>query len=380
MRKGPLLKLLLPLSTIVILFIWSVGDLSFFSNWALRDPNGIHCSESHMLADQPATSGRVKLVLFYKFPEFYELEPASGVRIFDSCEKKCELTVNETRFKDADAVVFYSHKNLFNLVTPPEKRNGQKWVFFAVESPVYSENSGFGSSKWHGKFDWTMSYRYDSEFWHGYVRTKQRETPASSEQKTDDTRRWKEGFSNKTKMVAWFVSHCVTDSRREKYAAELSKHIPVDIYGDCGTLRCDDREQCLRMLDRDYKFYLSFENSLCKDYVTEKLLNVLQRNSLIPVVRGGADYKKLFPAGSVIDTGDFSSPESLARYLKQLAGNEEDYIKRLQWSWQYQITGPNLPLCPLCKKLYAQREPSCVYNNVYSWWTRNICYPPRDYY
>lgn len=76
------------------------------------------------------------------------------------------------------------------------------------------------------------------------------------------------------------------------------------------------------MLTHRYKFYLAFENSLCTDYVTEKLFNVFKLNSIVPVVRGGADYRKHFPAGSVIDTKDFPSPERLASYLKQLAQNE----------------------------------------------------------
>jgi hypothetical protein len=34
--------------------------------------------------------------------------------------------------------------------------------------------------------------------------------------------------------------------------------------------------ECLEMLDKDYKFYLAFENANCKDYITETFF----RNSL----------------------------------------------------------------------------------------------------
>jgi glycoprotein 3-alpha-L-fucosyltransferase len=78
--------------------------------------------------------------------------------------------------------------------------------------------------------------------------------------------------------VAWFVTNCNDHNGRKQYAHELQKHIPVDIYGACGTKNCprSTANKCFDMLDRDYKFYLAFENSNCKDYITEKLfLNAL---------------------------------------------------------------------------------------------------------
>ena len=77
--------------------------------------------------------------------------------------------------------------------------------------------------------------------------------------------------ANKSKSVAWFVSNCGTRNNRLGYAKELGKYIEVDIYGTCGTKHCprSQASDCFKMLDT-YRFYLSFENSNCKDYITEK--------------------------------------------------------------------------------------------------------------
>ena len=77
--------------------------------------------------------------------------------------------------------------------------------------------------------------------------------------------------ANKTKKVAWFVSNCGAKNGRLEYARNLSTFIDVDIYGSCGQKRCPrSSDECNKMLDTDYKFYLAFENSNCKDYITEK--------------------------------------------------------------------------------------------------------------
>jgi len=69
------------------------------------------------------------------------------------------------------------------------------------------------------------------------------------------------------------VSNCRENNNRRKYAQELQKFISVDIYGGCGTKKCprSKKAECFEMLGKDYKFYLAFENSNCKDYITEKL-------------------------------------------------------------------------------------------------------------
>ncbi|KAG9509164.1 Glycoprotein 3-alpha-L-fucosyltransferase A, partial [Fragariocoptes setiger] len=84
------------------------------------------------------------------------------------------------------------------------------------------------------------------------------------------------------------------------------------------------------MVNEEYKFYLAFENSNCRDYITEKLfLNAFRRDDpqhlVIPIVMGGKsrdDYKRIAPSGSYIHVDDFRSPRELAEYLHQIDHND----------------------------------------------------------
>ena len=70
----------------------------------------------------------------------------------------------------------------------------------------------------------------------------------------------------------------------------------VDIYGKCGNLTCQHgNASCLEMLEADYKFYLAFENSNSKDYITEKFFVNSLQNNVIPIVMG-AMPKDLLPS------------------------------------------------------------------------------------
>ena len=54
----------------------------------------------------------------------------------------------------------------------------------------------------------------------------------------------------------------------------------------------DKEKECMKMLEEGYKFYLSLENSICSDYVTEKFWKILNLD-VIPVVLSGANFAKV---------------------------------------------------------------------------------------
>ena len=78
-----------------------------------------------------------------------------------------------------------------------------------------------------------------------------------------------------------------------------------------------EETDCYAKIEQEYKFYLSFENSLCTDYVTEKFFNVLNYN-MVPVTYNGAEMEKFAPRHSYINALDYSSVEELAKYLEKV--------------------------------------------------------------
>ncbi|XP_053611989.1 alpha-(1,3)-fucosyltransferase C-like [Plodia interpunctella] len=78
------------------------------------------------------------------------------------------------------------------------------------------------------------------------------------------------------------------------------------------------------LCENHYYFYLSFENSIATDYVTENLLIALN-NYAIPVVYGGADYSRFLPPGSYLNARELGL-EQLARTVKDIIGTVSNYI------------------------------------------------------
>ena len=175
--------------------------------------------------------------------------------------------------------------------------------------------------------------------------------------------------------ISWFVSNCDTASKRESYVEELSRFIPVEIIGKCSKnrLRCSRDENCFERTNS--AFYLSFENELCHNYVTEKLYNALE-SDLIPVVLNGGFERDLLPPNSFIDAKDFKSPKHLAEYILNMSDGEySDYFK-----WKSEgfglVKNYNKYLCQLCEILHHDNKNnySAKYSNFAFWWHKQKCY------
>lgn len=221
--------------------------------------------------------------------------------------QNCFLTSNKTYFADVrkfDIILFnVMTLNDWNATIPYMRSNKQKYVLLSDEPPVLY----IIPSHYNGFFNLTWTYKLNSDAsWRFFIIKNKRGKVVGP--KTDT--RWmnfndmkpisekiKRKLQHKKHAAAWFTSHCETPSQREKYVLQLFNELEkfklkLDTYGYCGNPTCAiGTEDCHAMIETDYYFYLVFENSMCDDYVTEKLLIPTQHYA-VPVVYGGANYTR----------------------------------------------------------------------------------------
>ena len=255
----------------------------------------------------------------------------------------------------------------------------QVFVFVSYEPPSYIHSEVYKSSEWNGVFNWTMSYRLDSDIPYRYG-----EFLKMSNDKRKD-KNYTKIFKEKRKMAAWVVSHCNTASKREAYVEKLKQYIDVDTFGHCfDGKECSWRNQseCFDHIEKTYKFYLAFENSFCHDYVTEKAYNWTTRD-IIVVVRGPPEYHYYLPLGSYIDTGDFRTVKDLANFLLDIANDKQSYTEYLRATEAYVLRSmydmPQLAYCKLCEKLNNLEANRQLYPSISDWWDgKGVCWNKTD--
>ena len=163
---------------------------------------------------------------------------------------------------------------------------------------------------------------------------------------------------------------------------QFQKYINVDIYGKCGNLQCTKTTmlKCKELLNTTYYFYLSFENSLCRDYITEKFFrNFESRTHIVPVTRGGADYDKYFPSGGFVNTQKFPKARDLANYLHELAASPERYARMLREKDRVLSLGYKHDWCDLCRRLHTTGGfPNKTIPDIKKWSHTGACQSPND--
>ncbi|XP_004450275.2 3-galactosyl-N-acetylglucosaminide 4-alpha-L-fucosyltransferase FUT3-like [Dasypus novemcinctus] len=232
----------------------------------------------------------------------------------------CLLTANRSAYARADAVIVHHHdiRHRPRALLPPAPRPpGQRWLWLSMESPSNCPHL----EALDGYFNLTMTYRRDSDVFTPYGWLE----PAPG-WPADALAR----LSAKTRLVAWVVSNWRPSSDRVSYFQELRRHLPVHVYGRFHAPL--PRAAMMAELAR-YKFYLAFENSLHRDYITEKLWRNALQAWAVPVVLGpGRDsYERFLPPDAFIHVADFASAEALAWHLRALDRNRTAYLRHFRW-------------------------------------------------
>ncbi|XP_058984902.1 glycoprotein 3-alpha-L-fucosyltransferase A [Musca domestica] len=307
------------------------------------------------------SSGKLKTILLYNGLGPWNVKAGRDVFLRSKCPvDTCTITASRDQANTADMILYKDHYIPTGIRRPANSR--QVTMLYHLECPYHTQNV-----KVPDAVNWTATYRRDSDI----------VAPYEKWQYYDDRVRQQEQdrnyAANKTKKVAWFVSNCGARNGRLQFAHELGKYIDVDIYGACGNYKCSrvNADKCFEMLDRDYKFYLAFENSNCRDYITEKFfVNALNRN-ILPIVMGARpeDYEVSAPQRSYIHVDEFASASELADYLHILDNDEKLYNSYFNWKGTGEFINTYY-WCRVCASLHDEeslKKPRW-YTDVNDWW------------
>lgn len=315
----------------------------------------------------------LKQVLIYT-PKFGEL-PWPGELSTEPCSHKCLFTYNKCELPTSDAVLFHerdmmSSKALKRIAVYLRRNSLQRWVYYTLENPHNTRNN---PATYNGMFNWTITYRRDSDIFMPYGNY--REIHSKSEiPKEHFTTNYAKG---KDKLIAWAVSHCKL--LRDEVVQSFLKYLPVTIIGKCSKrFNQVSPKVCARggsgnceAYLKTFKFYLSFENGQCLDYITEKYWRTPLNNNMIPIVLGSDYDTELVIPGSYINVLDFTSMKALSNYINYLDKNDTAYNEYFKWKTKYteRFDMPEKEwTCQLCRNLYNQSLPRKVYNNLGAFW------------
>ena len=283
----------------------------------------------------------------------------------DFCKDKfgvpnCIMMDNQSRLSEADIVIFHNRELIQGQQRLPVNRKRpekQRWVWLTMESPA---NNG-DVKPFAGYFNWTMTYHQDADIYspYGFMVPKESETHEPLESFIP---------KDKTDLACWVVSNFSPHHKRTTIYEKLKTVIPIKVYGGAVNKRLDD-QTLLPTISR-CSFYLAFENSVSRDYISEKLWRNAYMSGAVPVVFGPTreEYEAVAQKDSFIHVNDFDTIEELGEFLKTLAADRERYASYFNWRRKYtvEITHWVELAYKFCPKI-SSLPPYKVYENLDAW-------------
>ena len=333
--------------------------------------NNLHQWRTSNVIDQQRSSDFTILLYTTYFGGKWPIELGDGVIECSSGQYKCNVSRDEKKLQTSDAVVFHAWSNLDMYIKMAQKYKRdltQKWIFCNRESP---DPQAFQQTVYNSVFNWTMTYKLNSDIWYPYGEVR----PGIHRSGFDPKKNYLDG---RDKSVMAVISNC--NPLRLNMVKKLKQYIDVDIYGGCSKKPLC--RGCWSVFKK-YKFFLSFENSICTDYITEKTYRNVYNQDLIPVIlsRGNLSNPAVVPQGSFIDASKFTSAQKLANYLKQVGNNSTLYNKFFEWRAHWTTSDIKIEsteaTCRICKKLHETSSNSVkMYEDLRKWLDKAVdCKP-----
>ncbi|XP_058158741.1 alpha-(1,3)-fucosyltransferase 7 [Dasypus novemcinctus] len=275
----------------------------------------------------------------------------------DTCARygaaHCRLSTNRSLLASADVVVFHHRELQTRQVRLPlaERPRGQPWVWTSMESPSHTRGLG----RLRGVFNWVLSYRRDSDIFVPYGRLEPHTGPPPPPPPA------------KSGLAAWVVSNFQERQRRARLYRQLAPHLRVDVFGRA--VRRPLCATCLLPTVARYRFYLSFENSQHRDYITEKFWHNALAAGTVPVALGPprATYEAFAPPDAFVHVDDFGSARQLAAYLAGM--NESCYGRFFAWRDRLRVRlldDWRERFCAICAR-YPHLPRGQVYEDLEGW-------------
>ena len=300
-------------------------------------------------------------------PELKNLDPirivlwsagrANDVKLMKRCDIPCVRTddKSEASLQKAAAVVF----SIPSYRGDPRaalkgKHTKALTVAFSIESSEY-----YRRQKDLSDYDLTATCSFDSDLPVTYYGWKNNLLLNVSD--------WP--WERREPAIVFIARNCHSRNRRETLVRLLQKYVRVDSVSSCmnnhpwpADIPRSNRDD----LQKRYLMYLAAENSVEKDYVTEKVYGGLI-NGAVPLYLGSPNIQEFVPTHSVIQVpADFTEidVQRISETVKQIFTNKTVYEEWIEFKKhpyeerfkrKFSISQTHI-WCRLCRKIFAMQN------------------------